>query len=135
MRYDVEMADGLRGAEVFRSLCAQASMTIRELTDLVDAHGRDAAIKIAVGKVERRGRAGTWLPPAAAWSSITQTCGDRGFWRRQTHPVDGLGHVAADTREGMVDECAPPFRAGDSTSAARTPESPARLRRWAHSPR
>ena len=31
-------------------------MTIRELTDLVEAHGRDAAIKIAVGRVERRSR-------------------------------------------------------------------------------
>jgi hypothetical protein len=57
MRDDVEMADGLRGAEVFRSLTQQAGMTIRELTDLVEAHGRDAAIKIAVGRVvERRSR-------------------------------------------------------------------------------
>ena len=125
MKDDVEMADGLRGAEVFRSLTQQAGMTIRELTDLVEAHGRDAAIKIAVGRVvERRSRAGTWLPPAAAWSSTTQTCGDRGFWRRQTHPVDGLGHVAADTREGMVDECAPPFRAETRPAPPEHPNHP-----------
>ena len=43
-----------RGAEVFRSLCSQAGITVRELTDLVDAHGLPEPIRLAVGKAERR---------------------------------------------------------------------------------
>ncbi len=35
--------------EVYRTVTQQAAMTIRELTDLVDANGLHAAITIAVG--------------------------------------------------------------------------------------
>jgi hypothetical protein len=41
---------------VYRTLTQQDAMTIRELTDLVDAKWVDAAITIAAGKAEQRSR-------------------------------------------------------------------------------
>jgi hypothetical protein len=56
MNDDAELAAGKRTPAALRSLASQAGLTIAELGDLVEAHGRDEAIKIAVGKVERRSR-------------------------------------------------------------------------------
>ena len=56
MNDDAELAAGRRTAEAVRTLASQAGLTISELGDLVESHGRDAAIRIAVGKVEQRSR-------------------------------------------------------------------------------
>jgi hypothetical protein len=47
---------GRRTQEVYRTLTQQAAMTIRELTDLVDANWVHAAITIAAGKAEQGSR-------------------------------------------------------------------------------
>jgi hypothetical protein len=44
---DAEHAASRRGAEAFRSLCAQAGITVRELADDVEAYGLPTAIRLA----------------------------------------------------------------------------------------
>jgi hypothetical protein len=56
MNDDAELAAGRRTAEALRTLASQAGLTISELGDLVESRGRDAAIRIAVGRVEQRNR-------------------------------------------------------------------------------
>jgi hypothetical protein len=53
---DAEFAAGRRTPEVYRTLNQQAAMTIRELTDLVDAKWVHAAITIPAGKAKQRSR-------------------------------------------------------------------------------
>ena len=56
MNDDADHAAGKRTPEALRSLASQAGLTIPELGDLVEAHGRDEAIRIAVRRVERHSR-------------------------------------------------------------------------------
>jgi hypothetical protein len=51
-----EHAAGRRSAEVFRSLTVQAGMSLRELSDLVESHGLNTAVRLAVGQAELRKR-------------------------------------------------------------------------------
>jgi hypothetical protein len=53
---DAEFAAGRRTPEVYRTLNQQTAMTIRELTDLVDAKWVPAPITIPAGKAEQRSR-------------------------------------------------------------------------------
>jgi Protein of unknown function (DUF3225) len=56
MNDDAERAAGKRTPQAFRSLASQAGLTIRELGDLVEAHGRDVATRMAVRRAEQRKR-------------------------------------------------------------------------------
>jgi hypothetical protein len=56
MNDGAEHAASRRGAEVFRSLCAQSGLTIRELADLVEERGLHTAIRIAAGRAQQRAR-------------------------------------------------------------------------------
>jgi hypothetical protein len=103
----VEHAAGRRTPpEVFRSLCDHSGLTMRQLADVAEAEGLPVAIRFAVWRADRRKRTHGRIPapPARTLRKHAMIVGSSGGVRPTRRR---FGHVAADTREGLVGECAP----------------------------
>ena len=82
---------GRRTPEVYRTLTQQAAMTIRQLTDLVDAHGLHAAITIGAGKAEQRNRGRRMVEANRRLVGHYKSMGwRRGSGMRETQPAGGV---------------------------------------------
>ncbi len=122
IEYGAELAAGLRTRRrCSRSLRDHSGLTTAQLDPVAEAEGIPTAIRV---RGLEGGTAQAWPAhgrgPPPPGRAITSPRRDRGFWRRQTHPVGGLGHVAADAGKAWSTSVHP-FPRGDSTSAARTP--------------
>jgi hypothetical protein len=76
---DAEFAAGRRTPEVYKTLNQQAAMTIRELTDLVDANRCPPQSRSPPGMRNSAAVAAGWSRPAAAWSGTTNPCDHAGW--------------------------------------------------------